>query len=66
MPVLILLYNIDHMEKYIPRLIDSKLDQWLRTFGAVSLVGPKGVGKTMTCEQRARSSFYFSRRPWGT
>ena len=51
------------MEKYLPRLIDNKLDLWLRTFSAVSLVGPKWVGKTMTCEQRAKSSFYFSRRP---
>ena len=51
------------MEKYLPRLIDKKLDVMLKTFGAVSIEGPKWTGKTMTCEQRAKSAFYFARKP---
>lgn len=51
------------MDKYLPRLIDSVLDVYLRTFGAVSIVGPKWTGKTVTCEQRAKSAFYFTGRP---
>ena len=44
------------MVDYLPRLIDRKLDVWLNTFGAVSIEGPKWSGKTMTCEQRAKSA----------
>ena len=51
------------MKKYLPRLVDSRLDTLLKTFGAVSIEGPKWTGKTMTCEQRAKSAFYFTRRP---
>ena len=51
------------MDKYLPRLIDSKVDSWLKTFGAVSIEGPKWIGKTMTCEQRARSAYYFTAQP---
>lgn len=48
--------------EYIPRLIDRKLDIWMKTFGAVVLAGPKWTGKTMTCEQRSKSAFYFTPR----
>ena len=51
------------MVKYLPRLIDKKLDIMLKTFGAVSIEGPKWTGKTMTCEQRAKSAFYFTQKP---
>lgn len=51
------------MSGYLARLIDSKLDLWLKTFGAVLLEGPKWTGKTMTCQQRAKSAFYFTRQP---
>lgn len=51
------------MNGYLDRLIDPKLDVLLKTFGAVLLEGPKWTGKTMTCEQRAKSAFYFTRRP---
>lgn len=51
------------MNGYLARLIDPKLDVLLKTFGAVLLEGPKWTGKTMTCEQRAKSAFYFTRRP---
>ena len=55
-----LLCYIYHMVEYIPRLIDKKLDLWMKTFGAVVVAGPKWTGKTMTCEQRAKSAFYFT------
>lgn len=51
------------MDLYLPRLIDKKLVTYLNTFGAVSVEGPKWIGKTVTCEQVAKSAFYFSRRP---
>lgn len=51
------------MNTYLPRLIDNKLDTWLKTSGAILVAGPKWTGKTMTCEQRAESAFYFTRRP---
>ncbi len=51
------------MNGYLPRLIDQKLDTWLKTAGAVLIAGPKWTGKTMTCEQRAESAFYFTRKP---
>lgn len=51
------------MNGYLARLVDAKLDLYLKTFGAVLLEGPKWTGKTMTCEQRAKSAFYFTRRP---
>ena len=51
------------MTEYRPRLVDSTLELWLKTFGAVSLEGPRWTGKTMTCEQFAASAVYLSRRP---
>ncbi len=51
------------MTEYLPRLIDDKLDIWLATAGAVLVAGPKWSGKTMTCEQRAKSAFCFTRKP---
>ena len=36
------------MEKndYLPRVIDARLDEYLQTFGAVCVEGPKWCGKT--------------------
>ena len=42
-------------EQYIPRLVDKQLDDYLSTFGAVSVEGPKWCGKTTTASQHARS-----------
>ena len=43
---------------YIPRLVDEKLDTYLKLFGAVSLEGPKWCGKTWTALSHAESVFY--------
>jgi len=44
-------------ELYLPRLIDSQLDEYLDEFGAVCVEGPKWCGKTWTCKNRAKSVF---------
>jgi len=38
---------------YQRRLIDDELDELLPGLAAISLDGPKGVGKTATASQRA-------------
>lgn len=41
------------MAGYQPRIVDGELDVLLQSLPAVSLEGPKGVGKTSTARQRA-------------
>jgi predicted AAA+ superfamily ATPase len=43
--------------QYTRRIIDDELDGVLSTLPAVSLEGPRGVGKTATAEQRATTVF---------
>ena len=43
---------------YIRRVVDKELDQKTEAFNAVSIVGPKGCGKTRT----ARESFRMKKR----
>jgi len=43
------------MAQYLPRVIDSILEEYLEAFGAVLIRGPKWCGKTTTAEQRANS-----------
>jgi len=42
---------------YVPRVVDEELDALLPGLAAVSLDGPKGVGKTATATRRARTVF---------
>lgn len=49
-------YNIWHVEKYIPRIIDEELRFYLDTFAAVLLRGPKWCGKTTSAENCVASS----------
>lgn len=44
---------------YIPRLIDPKLDEYLSTFGAVCVEGPKWCGKTWTSAHHSRSEIFI-------
>ncbi len=46
--------------KYIPRLVDSRLNHMLETFGAVLLRGPKWCGKTTTASHHVSSSLYLT------
>ena len=44
---------------YLPRLIDPILDQYLNTFGAVCVEGPKWCGKTWTSSYHCKSEIYL-------
>ena len=45
---------------YKPRLIDNAVDEYLSTFGAVCIEGPKWCGKTMTGSMHAKSVFLLA------
>ena len=46
--------------KYRQRLIDSKIDFYLSTFGAICIEGPKWCGKTWTSEMHSKSAFMLA------
>ncbi len=48
------------MKDYHPRLIDKKVAQHLRIFGAVSIEGPKWCGKTWTSLNHAQSASFVT------
>ena len=43
------------MKEYIDRLFDNELDFYLKTTGAVLVVGPKWCGKSTTCKRHAKT-----------
>ena len=45
--------------EYIPRLVDSQLEQALRTHPVVLVTGARGVGKTTTAQRLAESVAYL-------
>lgn len=45
------------MLEYLPRIVDDELDELAQGLPAISLEGPKGVGKTATAQRRARTTF---------
>lgn len=46
-------------EKYLPRVIDKMLTEYLSVFGAVCLEGPKWCGKTWTSAYHSKSEIYL-------
>lgn len=46
--------------KYLPRIVDYKLDELLGIFGAVVIEGPKWCGKTTTAETKAASKLLLT------
>lgn len=42
---------------YIPRLLDDDLDEFLSGLAAISIEGPRSVGKTATAERRAATVY---------
>lgn len=51
---------MDFNEKeYMPRLIDNLMDDYLDTFGAISVEGPKWCGKTWTSYKHAKSAVFL-------
>ncbi|WP_162849927.1 hypothetical protein [Anaeroplasma bactoclasticum] len=47
------------MKEYIDRLFDKELDFYLKTTGAVLVVGPKWCGKSTTCKRHAKTMIYL-------
>ena len=45
--------------KYIPRIVDDKIEKYLNTFGAVCVEGPKWCGKTWTSAYHSNSEIYI-------
>ena len=45
------------MTSYLPRVVDLDLDDLLDDLPAISLEGPRGVGKTATAQRRAKTIF---------
>ena len=52
--------QLKHAE-YRPRLVDDLVDDFLSTFGAVQIDGPKYCGKTWTAEAHAGSAIHLDR-----
>lgn len=46
-------------ENYMPRIIDKKIEEYLKTFGAVCVEGPKWCGKTWTSSYHSKSSIFI-------
>ena len=49
-------------DKYRPRLIDKKIDEYLKAFGAVCVEGAKWCGKTWTSAFHAESQILITFR----
>lgn len=49
--------SLGPMDGYLPRTVDAELDELLSGLPAIVLEGPKGVGKTVTAQRRARTAF---------
>lgn len=49
--------NFAPMKGYLQRTVDGELNQLLSELAAVSLDGPKGIGKTSTARQRGETYF---------
>lgn len=48
------------MEKtYLPRIIDARIQEYLQTFGAVCIEGPKWCGKTWSSDFHSKSKIYI-------
>ena len=45
--------------EYIPRIIDQEIDKRSKAFNAISIVGPKGCGKTRTAQERCKTVIEF-------
>ncbi len=47
-------------EMYKPRIVDSKVESYLETFGGVCIEGPKWCGKTWTSSFHSKSEIYIA------
>ena len=46
-------------QNYMPRIIDRQVEEYLSSFGAVCIEGPKWCGKTWTSSYHSRSEIYI-------
>lgn len=46
-------------QKYLPRIIDHKIEEYLKIIGAVCVEGPKWCGKTWTSSYHSKSAIYI-------
>lgn len=46
-------------QKYMPRIIDNKIEEYLKIIGAVCVEGPKWCGKTWTSSYHSKSAIYI-------
>ena len=46
-------------DAYKPRIIDNRIEQFLESFGAVCIEGPKWCGKTWTSSYHSNSEIYM-------
>ncbi len=47
------------LQNYLPRVIDAKIEEYLKTFGAVCVEGPKWCGKTWTSLFHSNSQIFI-------
>ena len=45
--------SVEDVDPYSPRIVDTELDELTAQLPAISIEGPKGVGKTVTAARRA-------------
>ena len=45
--------------QYVPRIVDREIDRKKEAFNAISIVGPKGCGKTRTAKERCKTVIEF-------
>ncbi|MDO5095960.1 MAG: DUF4143 domain-containing protein [Peptostreptococcaceae bacterium] len=46
-------------KKYLPRLVDEKVEKYIKNFGAICIEGPKWCGKTWTSMHHSKSRFFL-------
>ena len=51
---------VSALKNYLPRIVETELDELLGTFGAVLIEGPKWCGKTTTAETRSASQLLLT------
>jgi len=50
-------YEPTDARPYLQRVLDGELDEKMAEFAAISIEGPKGVGKTETAQRRANTDY---------
>ena len=45
--------------EYVRRIIDDEIDRRMEAFNAISIIGPKGCGKTRTAKERCKTVIEF-------